>query len=118
MDINVFLSNGPRDFWLLVLAALVILVIWDIFQKQHSVLRTYPLIGHLRYIAEFLGVYLRRFFYARDREELPFNRTERTWVYEAAKNVDTIVGFGSTRNLKPMGTLYFVDAPFPVQGQN
>ena len=93
---------------------LFIILIWDVSQKKHSILRTYPVIGYLRYFAEALGVYLRRFFYAGDREELPFNRAERTWVYEAAQNIDTTIGFGSTRNLKPTGTIYFVDAPFPV----
>src|SRR5438105_5184851 len=89
--------------------ALLVLLAWDLFQKKHSILRTYPLVGHFRYIAENLGIYLRQFFYARDREELPFNRAERNWIYEAAKDVDSTVGFGSTRNLKPLGTIYFFD---------
>jgi len=93
---------------------LFLLFLWNQFQKEHSILRTYPIIGYLRYFSENLGVYLRQFFYARDREELPFNRAERSWVYEAAKNVDTTVGFGSTRNLKKRGAIYFVDAPFPL----
>src|SRR5689334_12231073 len=104
--------------FIFILLAILILFIWDIFQKNHSILRTYPLIGHVRYIAEGLGVYLRHFFYARDREELPFNRAERTWVYEAAKNVSTLVGFGSTRDIHPIGSIYFVDAPFPMLGRN
>lgn len=97
-----------------ILFSLVILLFWNIFQKKHSILRTHPIIGYLRYFAENLGIYLRQFFYAGDREELPFNRAERTWVYEAAKNIDTSIGFGSTRDRKPINTIYFVDAPFPV----
>jgi len=96
---------------------LFIIFVWDISQRKHTILRTFPIVGYLRYFAENLGVYLRRFFYARDREELPFNRAQRTWVYEAAKNVDTTIGFGSTRNRKIIGTVYFVDAPFPVLGR-
>lgn len=95
-----------------------LLGLWDLFQKKHSILRNYPVIGHCRYIAEGLGVFLRSYFYARDREELPFNRAQRTWVYEAAKNVSTEVGFGSTRDLRPIGSIYFVDAPFPLLGQD
>lgn len=94
--------------------ALFVVFICDFFQTKRSILRTYPLIGHARYIAENLGVYLRQYFYARDREELPFNRADRRWVQEAAQNTDPTVGFGSTRDLKPMGSIYFVDAPFPV----
>lgn len=93
---------------------LIGLAIWNIFQKKHSILRTYPLVGYIRYFAETLGIYLRQYFYARDREELPFNRDQRRWVYEASKNIDTIIGFGSTRDIKKIGSIYFVDAPFPV----
>lgn len=96
---------------------LILLGIRDVFQKKHTIQRNYPVIGHLRYMAEDLGVFLRSYFYARDREELPFNRMQRTWVYESAKDVSTEVGFGSTRDLRPMGSIYFVDAPFPVLGQ-
>lgn len=102
--------------WVLIVLGIgfVIVFIWDVFQKEHAILRNYPLIGHIRYISEFLGVYLRAYFYARDREELPFNREERTWVYRASKNVDTTIGFGSTRDISPVGTILFIDAPFPV----
>jgi glutamate synthase domain-containing protein 2 len=107
------------DHWILALfctivCAILLLLLWNIFQKKHSILKTYPLIGYMRYFAEYLGVFLRQFFYARDREELPFNRAERTWIYEAAKNTDTTVGFGSTRDRKKLGAIYFVDSPFPV----
>ncbi|MCE0723574.1 MULTISPECIES: FMN-binding glutamate synthase family protein [Legionella] len=95
------------------LVFLIFLGIWNIFQTKHTILRNFPLIGYVRYISESLGVYLRHFFFTRDREELPFNRTERTWIYEASKNTDTTIGFGTTRARKP-NTIYFVDSPFPV----
>lgn len=99
---------------LIILLALVLLFVRDITQTQHAILKNYPIVGHFRYFLEWLGVYLRHFFYARDREELPFNRAQRSWIYEAAENIDTTVGFGSTRDLYRVGTIYFVDAPFPV----
>lgn len=103
---------------LLVFIALLLLFLWDFFQKEHTVLRNYPLIGHFRYILEELGVYLRQYFYSSDREELPFNRADRSWIYKAAKGIDMMVGFGSTRNLHPVGTVLFVDAPFPILGED
>lgn len=99
---------------LLSIFVLTALFLYDILQKQHAILRTYPVIGHIRFIAENLGIYFRAYFYSRDREELPFNRTQRSWIYQAAKNVDSTVGFGSTRDLRPIGTMYFVATPFPV----
>jgi glutamate synthase domain-containing protein 2 len=98
----------------LILTLLAAIAIYDLFQKQHTILRNFPLIGHIRYIAESLGPYLRAFFYTRDREEKPFNRTERSWIYRAAKNASSVVSFGTTRNLTEKGSIYFVDAPFPV----
>ena len=93
----------------------ILVFLWDNFQKEHSILRTYPVFGYLRIIAEHLGIYLRRYLYSRDREELPFNRAERIWVYQAAKNAETLIGFGSTRDLRQLGRIFFVDVPFPVQ---
>jgi len=104
--------------FLVIFIALIIVFIHDIRQKERAILRNYPVIGHLRDIFERLGVYFRQYFFAMDREEMPFNRAERTWVYRAAQNLENIVGFGSTRNLHPVGTVFFVNAPFPVLGRN
>ncbi|KTC66555.1 glutamate synthase [Legionella adelaidensis] len=95
---------------------IIFLYIRDRAQKKHTILRNYPIIGHFRYIGEYLGEYLRQYFFANDRDELPFNRAQRSWVYRAAKNVDTTIGFGSTRPLHSTGTVYFVSAPFPPLG--
>src|SRR3989338_2348983 len=104
----------------LVLAAIFIFVtfIFDKTEKKNAILRNYPVIGHARYIGERLGVYLRQYFYAKDREELPFNRNQRDWIERAAENDDTTAGFGSTRDLSPVGTILFVDAPFPTLGRD
>ena len=49
-----------------------------------------------------------------DREELPFNRAQRIWVYRAAKNVDNTVAFGSTRNIHERGNIVFLNCPYPT----
>lgn len=103
---------------LIVAVGLIVVYIWDVTQKEHTILRNYPIIGHIRYLAEKMGVFLRQYFYARDREEMPFNRHQREWVNHAAIEGDTTSGFGSTRNLKEVGAFYFVDAPFPVLGKD
>ncbi len=92
----------------------IVVFFLDKYQKKRTILRNYPLIGHLRYFSEYLGEFLRQYFFTNDREELPFNRAQRNWVYRAAKHVDTMIGFGSTRPLHHTGALYFVSAPFPV----
>ncbi|OGT52870.1 MAG: glutamate synthase [Gammaproteobacteria bacterium RIFCSPHIGHO2_12_FULL_42_13] len=101
---------------ILLLIGFGIIYVWDTTQKNNSILHNFPVIGHIRSIAQNLGVFLRQYFYARDREELPFDRYQREWIYHAASDGDTTAGFGSTRDLKPTGTFFFVDAPFPPLG--
>lgn len=90
------------------------LYIRDRFQTEHTIRRNYPVIGRFRYIFEHMGEFMRQYFFAMDREEMPFNRAERSWAYRAAKNVDNTVAFGSTRDLRPEGTVIFSNCPFPT----
>lgn len=85
----------------------------DINQTKSTLRRNYPVLARFRYLFEHLGEFFRQYFFALDREELPFNRAERSWVYRASKNVDRTVAFGSTRNIKAPGTVYFVNSTFP-----
>jgi glutamate synthase domain-containing protein 2 len=94
--------------------ALVFVFISDITQKKHGVLRNYPVVGRLRYFFEELGEYFRQYFFAGDRDEMPFNRSTRGWVYRLAKNEGGVIGFGSTYDLHQSGALIFVNHPFPV----
>jgi glutamate synthase domain-containing protein 2 len=86
----------------------------DITQKKHAILRNFPLIGRLRYFFEQLGEYFRQYFFLGDRDERPFDRSTRGWVYRMAKNEGGVLGFGSTYNLHESGALIFVNAPFAV----
>ena len=81
-------------------------------QTTHTLLRNYPVLGRARYQLEHLGIFLRQYFFAMDREELPFNRAQRSWVYRAAKNLDNTVAFGSTKIATVPGTVRFLNAPF------
>src|SRR5690242_13716987 len=115
MDMMGILSYGVGTligFALLIGVAIVF--IRDITQKKHSVLRNYPVIGRLRYKFEELGEYFRQYFFMGDRDEMPFNRATRGWVYRLAKNEGGVIGFGSTYDLHHAGALIFVNHPFPV----
>lgn len=93
---------------------LVYVYVRDVTQKRHTVLRNFPVIGRLRFFFEDLGEYFRQYFFLGDREEMPFNRATRAWVYRMAKNEGGILGFGSTYDLTQPGALVFVNAAFPV----
>ncbi|MBL4907902.1 MAG: FMN-binding glutamate synthase family protein [Sneathiella sp.] len=93
---------------------LLVLFILDISQTKDAVRKNYPVLGRFRYLFSTLGEFFRQYFFAMDREELPFNRAEREWVGRAAKNESNTVAFGSTKNLTPTGTAIFVNCPFPT----
>ncbi|MEM8949562.1 MAG: FMN-binding glutamate synthase family protein [Pseudomonadota bacterium] len=97
-----------------VILLIAILYVIDRTQTTNTVRRNYPVIGRLRTYFEHLGEFFRQYFFAMDREELPFNRAQRVWAYRAASNVDNTVAFGSTRDLRPVGTPLFVACPFPT----
>jgi glutamate synthase domain-containing protein 2 len=96
------------------LALAVVLFFIDIIQSKDAVRRNFPVIGRFRYLFQDLGEFFRQYFFAMDREEMPFNRAEREWVYKSSKGKDNTVAFGSTKSLKPVGTHIFVNCPFPT----
>lgn len=100
------------------LLALVVMYFIDKRQTKHTIRRNYPVIGRFRYFFEKQGEFFRQYFFAMDREEMPFNRAERSWVYKAAKDVDRTIAFGSTRNLEQSGTVMFLNCPFPTLAED
>ncbi len=92
----------------------IVVYVLDITQTSNAVRRNYPVIGHFRDIFSNLGEFFRQYFFAMDREEMPFNRAERNWVYGAAANKDNTVPFGSTKHLEEVGSKIFVNCPFPT----
>ena len=96
----------------------IFLFIMDISQTKDAIRHNYPVIGRFRYLFTRLGEFFRQYFFALDREELPFNRAERDWVYRSSIGADNTVAFGSTRNLTPVGTVIFVNCPFPTLARN
>lgn len=116
-----FFEYGVVVFAFLLLAFLVWLAymyIADITQTQQTIRRNYPVLGRLRYQFEHIGEFFRQYFFALDREELPFNRAQRSWVYRAAKDIDSTVAFGSTRPLNQPGDVIFMNCPFPTLAEN
>lgn len=87
-------------WWGWILLFLILVAVWDIFiQKKHTIKHNYPIVGHLRYWLESIGPEMRQYFVANNREELPFNRIERGWIYASAKKENNYEGFGSDRDL-------------------
>ena len=94
--------------------AVLYMYLADITQTKQAIRRNYPVVGRFRYMFEHIGEFFRQYFFAGDREELPFNRAQRSWVYRAAKNVDSTIAFGSTRPLNQPGDVVFLNCLFPT----
>jgi glutamate synthase domain-containing protein 2 len=97
----------------LVVLAMIVLFVIDRSQTSDAVRRNYPVLGRFRHIFSELGEFFRQYFFAMDREELPFNRAQRDWIGHAAKGDSNTIAFGSTRLLTAPGTALFSNAAFP-----
>ena len=96
-----------------IVAVAVVLFFIDRFQTHDAIRRNYPVLGRFRSIFSALGEFFRQYFFAMDREELPFNRAQREWIHRAGSGKGNTIAFGSTRNLNVTGTPIFVNAAFP-----
>ncbi|MCK0110045.1 FMN-binding glutamate synthase family protein [Flavobacteriaceae bacterium S0825] len=109
-----FLPKIPWWIWVLIVIALV--AIRDVFiQKKHTISHNYPIIGHLRYLFEKIGPEIRQYFVANNREELPFNRIERSWIYASAKKENNYEGFGTDRDIYAHHHIFINNAMMPYK---
>ncbi|MCF1192347.1 FMN-binding glutamate synthase family protein [Mangrovimonas sp. AS39] len=114
-----FLGNISWWGWILIILALV--AIRDVFiQKRHTISHNFPIVGHLRYWLESIGPELRQYLVANNREELPFNRIERSWIYASAKKENNYEGFGTDRDIYAHQHVFINNAmmPFKIEGNH
>nr|WP_321234095.1 FMN-binding glutamate synthase family protein [uncultured Psychroserpens sp.] len=109
-----FISN--ISWWMWIIIVLVIVAIRDIFfQSKHTISHNFPIVGHLRYWLESIGPEMRQYFVSNNREELPFNRIERGWIYASAKNENNYEGFGTDRDIYAHQHIFINNAMFPYK---
>ena len=97
-----FYIHSPSVFSVALLLATLLfslIGIYDIFYSRHSLNRLYPVVAYLRYFLESYRVEIQQYFVANDTEERPFNREQRTLVYQRAKNIRDTIAFGTQRDL-------------------
>jgi glutamate synthase domain-containing protein 2 len=95
------------------LGLVVLIGVRDVLQTRHAIRHNFPVLGRLRYILEALGPELRQYLVAHDKEEMPFNRNERRWVYATSKGENSNFGFGTTELLYGIGYPIIKHAAFP-----
>lgn len=93
---------------------LLLVVLYDLIQKKHAILRNFPVIGHFRYILEAVGPELRQYIVTDNDEERPFSRDQRRWVYASSKKQNNYFGFGTDNDLEQTSNyLVLKHAAFP-----
>ncbi len=111
-----FLSS--ISWWLWIVIVLAIIAFRDILQKKHTIQHNYPIVGHIRYLFESIGPEIRQYFVANNREELPFNRIERSWIYASAKKENNYEGFGTDRDIYAHQHIFINNAMMPYEIDN
>ena len=72
-------------------------IVYDVIQRKHAILRNYPVIGHFRYLSEAIGPELRQYIVTSNNEERPFSRDQRSWIYASSKSENNYSGFRHRR---------------------
>lgn len=96
-----------------VLGAVVLLAIRDRYLSRDNILTNFPVIGHLRHLLIEIGPELRQYIVATNREEQPFNREEREWIYRSARGENNLFGFGTDDQIYGVGYPIIKHAVFP-----
>lgn len=95
---------APDLLWAWVgLGPLLILGLYDCTQTQHAVLRNFPLIGHFRYLLEMIRPEIYQYFIESDTDGMPFDREERSLIYQRAKRELDTVPFGTKDDVYAVG---------------
>ncbi len=106
-----FIQSIP--WWVYPLIALLLIAIKDIFfNRRHAIKHNFPVVGHLRYYLEKIGPELRQYIVSNNREELPFNRSQRSWVYASSKKENSYQGFGTDQDQHAPGFVFINSALF------
>ena len=107
---------GSIAWWVWILIGVGVVAIRDVFfNKRHTITHNFPVVGHFRYMLESIGPELRQYIVANNREELPFNRTERGWIYASSKNENNYEGFGTDQDIYGPQYIFIKNAMFPYK---
>src|SRR5690606_3262122 len=102
LALSIFLSPNWYVLFAIVLV-LTILGYYDAIQTRHTIMRNYPVVGRLRYLLEDLRPKMYQYFIESDIDGRPFNRVDRSTVYQRAKGVRDTIPFGTQLDLYAEG---------------
>ena len=101
-------------WWLVISLPLLLIVIYNVRQKKHAILRNYPVVGYLRHLFEKIRPEIRQYFFESDSDGKPFSRRQRSIVYQRAKNARQTVAFGTRLDPAMPGYEWVAHSIYPV----
>lgn len=110
-----YINNSNHYWWFLLTLPVLALVIYNINQRKHAILRNYPLLGYIRYLMENFRLEIRQYFFESDTDGKPFSRRQRSIVYQRSKNVRQTVAFGMQLDPHQPGYEYLAHTIYPVE---
>ena len=103
--------------WIIIPLLLLALVAYDTFQNKHAIRKNYPLVGRLRYLLESFRPELRQYFFENELDGKPFNRRQRSIVYQRAKNVKQTISFGMQDDPNRIGYEWAAHTVYPKKSR-
>ncbi|HEY1115760.1 MAG TPA: FMN-binding glutamate synthase family protein [Chitinophagaceae bacterium] len=113
LNLAVAVAGGSWLWGLLFTVPLLALALSDLRQRRHAIMRNYPVIGHLRYFLESIRPEIRQYFFESDLDGAPFNRRQRSIVYQRAKNEKQTVAFGMQADPTAPGYEWVAHSVYP-----
>ena len=98
----------------LILAPILTLGWYDMLQRDHSILRNFPILGHFRFLFELIRPEIYQYFVESDTDGVPFDRDTRSLVYQRAKDVRDTVPFGTKEDVYEVGYEWVNHSMAPV----
>ena len=99
----------------LIVGPIILLGSADMLQRKRALRRNFPVIGHARYLFEMIRPEIQQYFVESNIDGRPFNREERSLVYQRAKGVADTLPFGTQRDVYESGYEWISHSMVPVR---
>ena len=101
-------------YWFILFGPLIILGLYDIIQTKHTILKNFPIIGHLRYMLESISPEIQQYFVERRTDGSPIDKNRRAIIYERSKNLGATHPFGTENDISEEGYEFIVHSLYPA----
>ncbi len=109
------IANWPLYGLIALIALITSIGLYDIFQKKHTILRNYPVFGHIRYLLEMIAPELHQYFVESDTDGKPIDKNHRTYIYERAKAVTQTHPFGTELDTSNKNYIWMHHSIYPAK---